>query len=85
MRQPCQTTAAGWMLDGACRGMDPELFFPVGSAGPSQPQIELAKAICQGCLVRLACLSYALTTGQHGIWGGTVEDERRTMRGAAGR
>ena len=54
----------GWMPRGACRGEDPELFFPIAAVGPALAQVFTAKAVCFGCAVRTACLSYALTTGQ---------------------
>lgn len=39
-----------------------------------------AKAICATCLVRSACLDYAVTIGEpHGIWGGLNENERRLV------
>ena len=74
----------GWMPGGACRGEDPELFFPVTAAGPALAQAFAAKAVCFRCAVRAACLSYALATGQVGIWGGTTEEERHAMRRSAG-
>jgi WhiB family redox-sensing transcriptional regulator len=70
----------GWMPRGACRGEDPELFFPVTAAGPALAQVFAAKAVCFQCAVRAACLSYALATGQAGIWGGTTQEERHAMR-----
>jgi WhiB family redox-sensing transcriptional regulator len=70
----------GWMPRGACRGEDPELFFPVTAAGPARTQVFAAKAVCFRCAVRAACMSYALATGQAGIWGGTTQEERDAMR-----
>lgn len=70
-----------WQLKGACRDEDPELFFPVGKMGPALEQIEEAKDICRVCPVREECLDWATRTGQKfGVWGGTTEDERRTLR-----
>ncbi|MGH3149154.1 MAG: WhiB family transcriptional regulator [Streptosporangiaceae bacterium] len=71
-----------WRRRAACRGEDPELFFPVGSAGPATlAQITEAKTICARCPARRACLVFALATGQeYGIWGGLAEDERRRLR-----
>jgi WhiB family transcriptional regulator, redox-sensing transcriptional regulator len=67
-----------WEELAACRGADPELFFPVSSTGPSLVQIREAKAICAACPVRQPCLAYALDTRQEfGIWGGLDEQERR--------
>lgn len=71
----------GWRAQAACRGEDPELFFPVGSTGPALEQIAKAKEVCAGCPVREVCLDFALSTGQgYGIWGGLTEDERRSLR-----
>jgi WhiB family redox-sensing transcriptional regulator len=67
-----------WRQLAACRHADPELFFPVSASGPSLDQVAQAKAICAGCLVRQQCLAFALHTRQdHGVWGGTSEQERR--------
>lgn len=72
-----------WMSYGACHGADTELFFPVATAGRALKQISSAKAVCSRCKVNLDCLSYALQTMQHGIWGGTTGDERAAMRAIA--
>jgi WhiB family transcriptional regulator, redox-sensing transcriptional regulator len=70
-----------WLDLGACRDEDPDLFFPIASAGPGLTQVTAAKAVCARCSVRAACLSFALEAGQdHGVWGGTSEDERRALR-----
>jgi WhiB family transcriptional regulator, redox-sensing transcriptional regulator len=67
-----------WRLLAACRHADPELFFPVSASGPSLDQVTQAKAICARCPVRQQCLAFALNTRQdHGVWGGTSEEERR--------
>ena len=68
---------ADWRARGACLSADPELFFPLSSAGPSVEQLNQAKTVCAGCQVRAECLEFALATRQlHGVWGGTSEDER---------
>jgi len=72
-----------WVSNGACYGADTELFFPIATAGRALGQISSAKAVCGRCKVRAACLSYALETMQHGIWGGTTEDERAALRAAS--
>ena len=74
----------GWMPRGACQGEDPELFFPIAATGPALAQVIAAKAVCFRCAVRAACLSYALATGQAGIWGGTTQEERHAMRRSSG-
>ncbi|MGW3667640.1 WhiB family transcriptional regulator [Streptomyces sp. NPDC005141] len=69
-----------WRDSAACRTVDPDLFFPIGSTGPALLQIQEAKAVCAGCPVRDACLTWALDTGQSvGVWGGASEAERRTL------
>jgi WhiB family redox-sensing transcriptional regulator len=65
----------------ACRGHDPELFFPVGTEGPADDQLAAAQAVCATCPIRAACLRWALDTGQQaGVWGGASEDDRRALR-----
>ena len=73
-----------WMVWAACREADPELFFPVTALGRGAEEADTAKAFCAACGVRRQCLQYALATGQqHGVWGGTSEQERvgRRRRG----
>ena len=70
-----------WRHEASCRDVDPELFFPIGAAGPALAQIEAARAICGTCAVQQPCLEWALATGQDaGIWGGMTEEERRAVR-----
>ncbi len=77
--------ALGWMSRGACRQMDPELFFPIAAVGrQAARQAEAAKAVCGRCAVRADCLSYALEIMPEGIWGGTTQDERRAGRRPSG-
>ena len=60
----------------ACRGADPDLFFP--ERGESA---EPARQVCAQCPVREPCLDYAIAnTIVHGIWGGLSERERRALR-----
>lgn len=72
-----------WQEQGACRGIEPEIFFPISDeeAGP-------AKAICSTCDVERACLLFSLQNRErYGVWGGVTEKERIEMvrRGAAAR
>jgi WhiB family redox-sensing transcriptional regulator len=67
---------AGWRRWAACRGADPDLFFPErgDTVGP-------AKKVCSTCLVRVDCLEDALALKEKfGIWGGKSERERRLIR-----
>jgi WhiB family transcriptional regulator, redox-sensing transcriptional regulator len=45
-----------WHHDAACRGEDPELFFPIGTTGPALVQLMDAKAVCGRCPVQSECL-----------------------------
>jgi WhiB family redox-sensing transcriptional regulator len=65
---------AGWdQLENSelpCQASDPELWFSLRPA-----ELELAKAQCQPCPIRLLCLSGALARGEpHGVWGGQIFD-----------
>ena len=66
---------AAWRAESACRGTDPELFYPEHGASNKE-----AKDVCRGCPVRADCLEYALTNNEKfGIWGGLTERERRRL------
>jgi WhiB family redox-sensing transcriptional regulator len=70
-----------WRHRAACRDEDPELFFPIGTTGPSLLQVDEAKAVCRRCDAIDECLTWALDTDQDaGVWGGLSEDERREAR-----
>ncbi len=69
-----------WRHNALCLDEDPELFFPIGSAGPAATQVEQAKLVCRRCPSVEPCLTWAMETGQDsGVWGGTSEDERRAL------
>ncbi|MFJ8539627.1 WhiB family transcriptional regulator [Streptomyces sp. NPDC093591] len=75
-----------WRDHAACRHEDPDLFYPIGTSGPTLLQTEQAKAVCRRCSVQEQCLRWALDTEQFiGIWGGTSENERRALRRRARR
>jgi WhiB family redox-sensing transcriptional regulator len=64
-----------WRDKAACRGLDPDIFYPVSDDDSAN-----AKAICAACPVREACLEYALANRERdGVWGGATERERRRM------
>lgn len=72
----------------ACRSVDPEVFFPIAVRGREyEAQVSVAKAVCAGCPVRVACLTWALGHQPDGIAGGMTEHERRAelARRRAGR
>ncbi len=67
-----------WRVHAACRGADPEIWFPVKSAASESEQ---AARICRGCPVRAQCLHHALAfCEQYGVWGGLNERELRALR-----
>lgn len=71
-----------WRDIAACRGEDPELFFPASQNLPLR-QVAKAKAVCCLCPARAECLEEALAAGiDAGIWGGMTEQERRELRKA---
>jgi WhiB family redox-sensing transcriptional regulator len=69
------TITTSWRDRAACRGLDPDIFYPV-----SDDDAEPAKEICAACPVREACLEYALVNRERdGVWGGATERERRRL------
>ena len=54
---------SNWRDDAACRDADPELFFPVGTAGPALRQIRDARRICCGCPAKPRAWPGRWTTG----------------------
>ena len=74
-----QDLVADWKDQAACGGYPNAVFFP----GPDAPvrAVQRAKAICAVCAVTEICLEYAFETNQRsGIWAGTTEEERRSLR-----
>jgi WhiB family transcriptional regulator, redox-sensing transcriptional regulator len=72
-----------WLDQAACRGHDPEQFFPEPG---EQTKAAEAKAICAGCQVRDHCLDLAVKAAggldaDHGVFGGTLPTERSRLRG----
>ncbi len=71
---------ADWRARAACSGYPNTLFFPV-SDDAGDANVERAMAVCAACPVIEDCLEYALETNQRaGIWGGTSERERKSLR-----
>jgi WhiB family transcriptional regulator, redox-sensing transcriptional regulator len=64
-----------WRQRAACRGVDPEVFYPA-----TDEEAGDAKEVCAVCSVRESCLEYALTNRERdGVWGGATERERRRI------
>ena len=58
-----------WYNYAACRGENPELFFPIGSIDSALAQLKEAKAVCNRCEVRSLCLEWALLAPSTTAWG----------------
>lgn len=64
-----------WKVDGACRWVEPELFYPASDA-----DADPAKQVCNTCCVRVRCLDYAVDNREfEGVWGGLTGAERRAL------
>jgi WhiB family redox-sensing transcriptional regulator len=77
------TANSDWRHRAACRGEDPELWFPLNDAehGPAVLQAADAVAICHGCPAIKACLAWALETSQgFGVWGGMTAPDRARLK-----
>ena len=73
-----------WPEMAACAN-SPDLFFGADdeTARERRRRVTKAQAVCAGCPMRLACLTFAWGTQvQHGVWGGTDFD--RTPRPVCG-
>lgn len=65
-----------WMDDAACKGLNPNLFFPERGASAAE-----AKRVCASCPVAADCLAFAYRERiGHGVWGGLPEQSRRRNR-----
>lgn len=61
---------AGWRERGACLGVDPELFYPVGEGVAVAAQTDRARRVCAGCPVRTECLAEVMASEDPGLrWG----------------
>lgn len=64
-----------WQDRAACRGMDPDLWFP-----PKGLTAKEGRAVCAACPVAVECLEYAIATQPEGTWGGASKRQRRRLR-----
>jgi WhiB family redox-sensing transcriptional regulator len=74
--------AQEWMVAGACRGRDPELWF---AEKGDRESTRIAMATCRSCPALKPCRTYALAHEvPAGIWGGLTALEReRALKGRA--
>ena len=74
------TETTSWRAHSACRGVDPDLFFPLHQATREQ-ETAAAQAVCDTCPVQAQCRDHAVEYNEHyGIWGKTTSRERRRLR-----
>lgn len=68
-------------VDGSqpCSQLDPELFFPIEKVDRITDSPEAIRA-CRRCPFLHECLAYAITHAVSGIWGGSTEEERISIR-----
>lgn len=65
-----------WRDEAACNGRDTNLFFDRYAPGG----IAAARALCEECKVRSACLAFAFTTkSEDGIFGGFDPEQRKQL------
>lgn len=69
-----------WQKHAACRGMDPDVFFPEGDGPEAAAMKAKAIATCEGCWVSEQCLEHSLKFNEEGIWAGMTLRERRAHR-----
>lgn len=67
-----------WIFKAACRDVPTAVFYPEPKKGPGGPDLyREAKAICDGCPVKQACLDHALDNDERwGVWGGLSPNQR---------
>jgi WhiB family redox-sensing transcriptional regulator len=63
-----------WQTRGACRGLDPNMFFP-----DRGDMLGAARAVCAGCPVAAECFDWAMGQPAQlvGVWGGVSHRERK--------
>lgn len=67
-----------WQDGAACRGHDPNLFFP-----DSYQNVNEARKVCARCDVLKDCLAYAMTApdaNKYGVWAGTTPYQRQRIK-----
>jgi WhiB family transcriptional regulator, redox-sensing transcriptional regulator len=81
--RPSPPAPSGWTQRAACRGEDPDLFYPPKGERGGHPALRelVAKRICSACPVHDECAAYALATDErYGVGGGLTASERERRR-----
>lgn len=63
--------------NGVCKDEPWELFYPTYDSPSSTAA---AIAICNRCPIKPECLEWALKHDEEGVWGGTSEATRRSLK-----
>ena len=68
-----------WDHHAPFQGQDPELFLPIGTAGPVLRQLINAKRVCTRCPVERECLRWApgMRRSSQRVWLGVGSGGRR--------
>lgn len=77
------TLTEPWRHLAACRGHNPDYWFPQQSrtATTITPAAQKAITICKTCPVQQQCATWATNKPEtHGIWGGLTAEQRRGIR-----
>ena len=64
-----------WRDSAACKGMDPNIFFPTRGGHNT---LGAARTVCASCTVRTQCYEVARTE-YTGVWAGTSANQRRNQ------
>ncbi len=87
MTIPAVSNDESWRELAGCKGMNTDIFFPLGAPGMDEydAAVKRAKVVCMWCVVRQDCLDYALRTegrstgnDDMGIYGGLTHAERKS-------
>lgn len=82
---PGDIMSTAWITEAACRGVEPELFFPDGEVDERMPkaQVDAAMAVCRSCPVATDCFDWAMERRdltKFGVWSGTLPKQRERYR-----
>jgi WhiB family redox-sensing transcriptional regulator len=64
----------------SCQGKDVELFFVDPNEATYRHSTAEAKTLCKQCPYVAECLEWAFKNNELGVWGGTTERERASMK-----
>jgi len=71
-------TAPWNFTEPACAEVGGDFWFP--DKADTSSEMYLAKSICGSCTHKTECLEWAINNERFGIWGGTTEMQRASIR-----